>query len=159
MESRHVYGNRSIFYQAQGLPSTPSFTRGVIPPHWDRQAPYVGSNGGRTNAVEQCSLRGISVITVLRRLLILVTFSAALLACAFGQSPPVNNIAGIGYLYPPVAVAPGQLTTVFVTGSVQDGVSVTVTGSPIPVLEVRPGSACSPATLCAAFTGITFLMK
>jgi hypothetical protein len=38
----------------------------------------------------------------------LTLFCVALLPGAFGQSASVNRIVGMGYLYPPVAVAPDK---------------------------------------------------
>jgi len=74
----------------------------------------------------------------MRHLLILTLLCGALLPAAFGQSASLNPIVGMGYLYPPVAVAPGQLITVFVAGNVQGDISAAVQDNPAPVLEVRP---------------------
>jgi len=86
---------------------------------------------------------------------------AALAPGAFGQNASVNTIAGMGYLYPaPVTVAPGQLITVFVAGSLQGNITATVqqvSAHPAPVLDVRPEPDCiaGPFTPCAPFTAIT----
>ena len=85
----------------------------------------------------------------------LTLFCVALLPGAFGQSASVNRIVGMGYLYPPVAVAPGQVITVFVTGNLQGITSAAVTGNPAPVLAVRPASGCPASTLCSSVTAIT----
>jgi uncharacterized protein (TIGR03437 family) len=61
----------------------------------------------------------------------------------------------MGYLYPPVTVAPGQLTTVFLQGNVQGDIGATVSGFSAPVLEVSLGSGCPPSTLCSFLTPVT----
>jgi uncharacterized protein (TIGR03437 family) len=88
----------------------------------------------------------------------LITFAILCAASsygAFGQSASVNTIVGMGYLYPPVAVAPGQLITLFVAGNFEGAISAAVQGHPAPVLEVRPGSDCPSSTLCSSVTAIT----
>jgi uncharacterized protein (TIGR03437 family) len=87
--------------------------------------------------------------------LILITLYAAFLPGAFGQEAAVNNIAGMGYLYPSTMVAPGQLITIFLEGNPQGNISASVSGLPAPVLEVRTGSGCPSSTLCASLTAIT----
>jgi uncharacterized protein (TIGR03437 family) len=84
-------------------------------------------------------------------LIILLMFALG----AFGQSGAGNTVAGMGYLYPaPVNVAPGQLITVFVAGTVQGNISATIQNQAAPVLEVRPGPACESAP-CSSVTGVT----
>jgi uncharacterized protein (TIGR03437 family) len=68
----------------------------------------------------------------------------------------------MGYLYPePVTVAPGQLITVFLQGSVQGNIGVTLQQTSdyqAPVLEVvRPAPGCivAPSIPCASMTAIT----
>jgi uncharacterized protein (TIGR03437 family) len=61
----------------------------------------------------------------------------------------------MGYSYPPVSVAPGQLITVFLAGNVQGAIGATVQNITAPVLEVRPASACPSGTICSNLTGIT----
>lgn len=85
----------------------------------------------------------------------LTLFCVALLPGAFGQSASVNRIVGMGYLYPPVAVAPGQVITVFVAGNLQGNITAAVTGNPAPVLAVRPASGCPASTVCSSVTAIT----
>src|ERR1017187_4202179 len=89
-----------------------------------------------------------------------------LLLCAafppggFGQNASANTIAGMGYLYPePVAVAPGQLSTVCVQGSLHGNSSAALRQTSdyaAPVLAVRPAPACAiaPATSCASMPAI-----
>lgn len=91
----------------------------------------------------------------MQRSITLTILCATFLLCAFGQSVSVNTVAGMGYLYPPTIVAPGQLITVFLQGNVQGDISATVSGFPAPVLEVRPGSSCPSSTLCSFLTAIT----
>ena len=90
----------------------------------------------------------------MRRLGTFAILCGALLPCAYGQSASVNTITGMGYLYPAVNVAPGQLITVFVAGNVQGDISATVGDLPAPVLEVRPGSGCPASTLCSSVTAV-----
>ncbi|HXM44760.1 MAG TPA: hypothetical protein VN924_26220 [Bryobacteraceae bacterium] len=85
----------------------------------------------------------------------IILLCGALSSGAFGQSTPANAIVGLGYLYSPVTVAPGQLITVFVAGSLQGGISAAVSGIPAPVLQVRPASGCPAAALCSSLTAIT----
>jgi uncharacterized protein (TIGR03437 family) len=80
---------------------------------------------------------------------------AVFLPGAFGQETSMNNITGMGYLYPSTIVAPGQLITVFLEGNPQGDITATVSGLPAPVLEVRPGSGCPSSTLCSSLTAIT----
>jgi len=80
---------------------------------------------------------------------------AAFLPCALGQSASGNAVAGMGYLYPSVTVAPGQLITVFLQGNVQGDISATVSGVAAPVLEVSLGSGCPSSTLCSFLTPVT----
>lgn len=77
---------------------------------------------------------------------------AAVAASAFAQAP---TIMGMGYLYPPVAVAPGQLITVFLAGAAQGDVSASVAGLAAPVLEIRPASGCASSPLCSNLTALT----
>jgi uncharacterized protein (TIGR03437 family) len=91
----------------------------------------------------------------MKGLITFIVFCAALSPAAFGQSASGNTIVGMGYLYPPVTVAPGQLITVFVEGSVQGNISAAVSGIPAPVLQVRPGSGCPASTFCSSLTAIT----
>jgi uncharacterized protein (TIGR03437 family) len=91
----------------------------------------------------------------MKSLLTLLTLLGAFLPGAFGQSASVNTIAGIGYLYPAVTVAPGQLITVFVEGTVQGDITAAVSGLPAPVLAVRTGSGCPPTTLCSSQMAVT----
>ena len=88
----------------------------------------------------------------MKRLSIWIAWCVALSCAAFGQSP---TISCLGYYYPPVAVAPGQLTTVFITGDGQGSTDATVQGLNAPVLEVRPASACQSGTICSNLTAIT----
>jgi hypothetical protein len=83
----------------------------------------------------------------MKRSITLTILCATSLLCAFGQSAPVNTVAGMGYLYPPTIVAPGQLITIFLQGNVQGDISATVSGFSAPVLEVRPGSSCPSSAL------------
>jgi uncharacterized protein (TIGR03437 family) len=85
---------------------------------------------------------------------ILTLFCAVLSALAFGQSGS-NTITGMGYLYPSVAVAPGQLISVFVEGNVQGNIGATVQGLVAPVLEMRSPSDCPTWSLCSSQTAIT----
>ncbi|MGD1098163.1 MAG: hypothetical protein ABSB35_40015 [Bryobacteraceae bacterium] len=85
----------------------------------------------------------------------LTILGAAFLRCAFGQGAPANIVAGMGYLYPPTIVAPGQLITVFLLGNLQGDISASVSSLPAPVLEVRPASSCSSSALCSFLTAIT----
>jgi uncharacterized protein (TIGR03437 family) len=89
---------------------------------------------------------------VMKRLLTWIAWCAALSCAAFGQSPVVS---GLGYYYPSAAVAPGQLTTVFIAGGGQGSIGATVQGLTAPVLEVRPASDCSPGTICSNLTAVT----
>jgi uncharacterized protein (TIGR03437 family) len=91
----------------------------------------------------------------MRALVTLTLLCAALSPGAFGQSPPANTIVGLGYTYPPVAVAPGQLITVFVAGNVAGNISAAVPGHSAPVLETRPASNCPASTLCSSVTAVT----
>jgi uncharacterized protein (TIGR03437 family) len=91
----------------------------------------------------------------MKRLVTFTILCVALSPGAFGQSASVNTIVGMGYLYPPVAVAPGQLITVFVEGNIQGDISAAVQSNPAPVLEVRPGSGCPASTFCSSVTAIT----
>jgi len=91
----------------------------------------------------------------MRHLVTLTLLCTALSPGAFGQSPPANTIVGMGYAYPPVAVAPGQLITVFVAGNVEGNISAAVSGNPAPVLEVRRASGCPASTLCSSVTAVT----
>jgi uncharacterized protein (TIGR03437 family) len=85
----------------------------------------------------------------------LIVLCAGVSGCAFGQSASVNLVAGMGYLYPPVTVAPGQLISILLQGNVQDDISATVAGLSAPILEVRPGSGCPASTLCSFLTAVT----
>ena len=91
----------------------------------------------------------------MKRLITFAILCATFSSGAFGQSASVNTIVGMGYLYPPVAVAPGQLITLFVAGDIQGAISAAVQGNPAPVLEVRPRSDCQSSTLCSSLTAIT----
>ena len=91
----------------------------------------------------------------MKRVVTFTILCVALSPGAFGQSASVNTIVGMGYLYPPVAVAPGQLITVFVEGNIQGDISAAVQSNPAPVLEVRPGSGCPASTFCSSVTAIT----
>lgn len=88
----------------------------------------------------------------MKRLSIWIAWCAALSSAAFGQSP---TISGLGYYYPPVAVAPGQLITVFITGDGQGSISATVQGLTAPVLGAHPASACPSGSICSNLTAIT----
>ena len=88
----------------------------------------------------------------MKSLSIWIAWCAALSCAALGQSP---TISGLGYYYPSVAVAPGQLITVFITGDGQGSIGATVQGLTAPVLEVRPASACPSGTICSNLTAIT----
>jgi uncharacterized protein (TIGR03437 family) len=87
----------------------------------------------------------------MKKLFVIAIFCAALSPFASGQ----GTIAGLGYTYPAVAVAPGQLITVFLAGNVTGNVSATVQGLTAPVLEVRPASACASGSTCANLTAVT----
>ena len=86
---------------------------------------------------------------------IAMAWCAAVLPGAFGQSASANTVVGMGYLYPPVTVAPGQLITVFMAGNVQGVIGATVQNITAPVLEVRPPSGCSSQSICSNLTAIT----
>jgi len=88
----------------------------------------------------------------MKRIVISAMLCAALWPGAFGQTA---TIAGMGYLYPPVLVAPGQLITVFLAGNVDGDIGATVQGISAPVLDVRPGSNCPAAAPCSFLTAIT----
>src|SRR5580698_1950934 len=88
----------------------------------------------------------------MKRLSIWVAWCSALSCAAFGQSLVVS---GLGYYYPSVAVAPGQLTTVFIAGGGQGSIGATVQGLTAPVLEVRPASGCASGTICSNLTAVT----
>jgi uncharacterized protein (TIGR03437 family) len=88
----------------------------------------------------------------MKRLSLGIAWSVALSCAAVGQGP---TISGLGYYYPSVAVAPGQLITVFITGDGQGSMGATVQGLTAPVLQVRPASACPPGTICSNLTAIT----
>jgi hypothetical protein len=75
------------------------------------------------------------------RLSIWIAWCAALSCAAFGQSPTISSL---GYYYPPIAVAPGQLITVFVTGDGQ--------GSILHRKIVNEGAFSSSGTLRALRT-------
>jgi hypothetical protein len=64
---------------------------------------------------------------------ILIVLCATLLPGAFGQ----GEITGLGYHYQSTTVAPGQLISVFVTGSAQGTISATESGHPAPVLRSK----------------------
>jgi uncharacterized protein (TIGR03437 family) len=91
----------------------------------------------------------------MKRLSIWIAWCAALAPCALGQTAPTNTITGIGYSYPPVSVAPGQLITVFLAGNVQGAIGATVQNLRAPVLEVRPPSGCSSQSICSGLTAVT----
>jgi len=91
----------------------------------------------------------------MKRLSIWIACCAALVPCAFGQTASVNTITGMGYSYPPVSVAPGQLITVFLAGNVQGAIGATVQNLTAPVLEVLPPSGCSSQSICSGLTAIT----
>jgi len=91
----------------------------------------------------------------MRHLVTLTLLCAALSPGVSAQGGSANPIVGMGYLYPPVNVAPGQLITVFVAGNVQGDITAAVTGRPAPVLSVQPPSGCPSATLCSSVTAIT----
>jgi uncharacterized protein (TIGR03437 family) len=93
--------------------------------------------------------RGLKVTKLLS---IWIASCAALPCAAFGQSP---TISGLGYYYPPVTVAPGQLITVFMTGDGEGGIGATVQALTAPVLEVRRTSACPSGAICSNLTAIT----
>ncbi len=76
---------------------------------------------------------------------------AAVLPGAFGQS----QITGFGYHYQSTTVAPGQLISVFVTGSVQGTVTAAESGHTVPVLGVSSSAACLNANACSPMTAIT----
>jgi uncharacterized protein (TIGR03437 family) len=99
-------------------------------------------------------LKGVNLL-IMRQLITLALLCASLSALAFGQDASANTIVGMGYQYPPVAVAPGQLITVFVAGNVQGNITAAVSGKPTPVIEVRPASGCPAATLCSSVTAVT----
>jgi len=91
----------------------------------------------------------------MKRLIKFAVFCTACSSCAFGQGASANTIVGMGYLYPPVAAAPGQLITVFVAGNAQGTISAAVEGNPAPVMEVRPPSVCPSESICSSVTAIT----
>jgi uncharacterized protein (TIGR03437 family) len=91
----------------------------------------------------------------MKRLGTFAILCAALSPWAFGQSASVNTITGMGYLYPKATVAPGQLITVFVAGSIQGEIGASVQGLAAPVFELRPPSGCAAASLCSGLTAIT----
>jgi hypothetical protein len=88
----------------------------------------------------------------MKRLFIWIASCAAFSYAAFGQSP---IISGLGYYYPPVTVAPGQLTTVFITGNGEGSIGATVQALTAPVLEVRPASACLSGAISSNLTAVT----
>jgi len=80
---------------------------------------------------------------------------SAILALTLSSTAFGQTVATMGYLYPgPVPVAPGQLITVFLTGSVQGNVTATVQNLNAPVIEVRAPQSCSP-TPCTSTTAVT----
>ena len=91
----------------------------------------------------------------MRYLAVSTVLCAAFLPAAEGQNLSANPVTGLGYLYPSVTVAPGQLITVFLAGNAQGDISATVQGLSAPVLEVRPGTGCASASLCSGLTAIT----
>ena len=91
----------------------------------------------------------------MRYLAVFAMLCVALPPSAYGQNASANPLTGMGYLYPPVTVAPGQLISVFVAGNVLGDITATVQGLSAPVLEVRPGSGCPSASLCSGLTAIT----
>jgi uncharacterized protein (TIGR03437 family) len=91
----------------------------------------------------------------MKRLAVFSILCAGFLPAVHGQSGSAGLVTGMGYQYTPVGVAPGQLITVFLAGSVQGDISATVQGFPAPVLEVIPGSGCASASICSGLTGIT----
>lgn len=88
----------------------------------------------------------------MKRLSLWIAFYAAMSCAAFAQSPAIT---GLGYYYPPVYVAPGQLISVFITGDGQGSISATVQGLTAPVLETRPASGCQSGTICSNLTAVT----
>lgn len=86
---------------------------------------------------------------------VIIFLWAVLTSAAYAQNGSGNSVTGMGYLYPPGTVAPGQLISVFLAGNVQGDISATVQGLFAPVLEVRPGSNCAAATICSGLTAIT----
>jgi uncharacterized protein (TIGR03437 family) len=91
----------------------------------------------------------------MRHLAVLIVLCAACLPAAHGQSVSANPVTGMGYLYPSITVAPGQLITVFLAGNAQGDIGATVQGLLAPVLAVRPGSGCASASICSGLTAIT----
>jgi len=94
-------------------------------------------------------------LRVMRCIILLIIVGVALVPAAFGQSSSANPITGMGYLYPPVAVAPGQLISVFLAGNVPGDIGATVQGLSAPVLEARPASGCTAGAICSGVTAIT----
>jgi uncharacterized protein (TIGR03437 family) len=97
----------------------------------------------------------VLILRVMKSLIIFMIFCAAASSAAFGQTASANTIAGLGYVYPQVTVAPGQLITVFVAGNGQGNISATVQDLAAPVLEVRPASACQSGNICSNLTAVT----
>lgn len=91
----------------------------------------------------------------MQRLLKFGFLYVAVLAASFGQDVSGNAIVGLGYLYPQVAVAPGELITVFVAGNLQSNITAAVESIQAPVLAVRPASGCQAATACSSVTAVT----
>ena len=91
----------------------------------------------------------------MQRSLMLMFLCAAMMTAVFCQEVSGNAIVGLGYLYPQVAVAPGQLITVFVAGNVQGNIRAAVQDIQAPVLAVRPASGCQLATPCSSVTAVT----
>jgi len=60
------------------------------------------------------------------RRLIIITLLCATPSAAFGQTASANTITGMGYSYPPITVAPGQLISVFMAGNVEGSIGATV---------------------------------
>jgi hypothetical protein len=98
-------------------------------------------------------------------------FLLATAACMFGQG---GTLAGAGYSDPSlIRVAPGQVTTLFVTGlktvlpsspvnavtlplpTVLAGISVSLNGTPIPIFTVQQISMCSNGGAPPPATGLT----
>src|ERR1039458_8391680 len=98
---------------------------------------------------------GVGGLRVMRYLAVFAMLCVALPPSAYGQNASANPLTGMGYLYPPVTVAPGQLISVFVAGNVLGDITATVQGLSAPGLEVRPGAGCPSGSLCSGLTAIT----
>jgi uncharacterized protein (TIGR03437 family) len=90
-------------------------------------------------------------VTLMNASTTLMVLCATFLPGAFGQ----GAITGLGYHYQSTTVAPGQLISVFVAGSVTGDVSVSQSGRPVPVLGMSSSASCLNLNACSPMTAIT----